>query len=84
MVVNVECINALLPVRLHEFIREDLLQDHEPHCCQHGAHCIELSNEDNASLYFKDYHKQLKVPFVTYADFKSVTTKIDSVSSKSN
>ena len=21
---------------LHEFIREEVLQDHEPHCCQHG------------------------------------------------
>ncbi|CAB4015283.1 Gastrula zinc finger [Paramuricea clavata] len=65
---------------LHGFIREDLLQEHEPHCCQHGAQRIELPNEDNASLYFKDYHKQLKVPFVIYADFESVTAKIDSVS----
>ena len=63
---------------LHGFIREDLLQEHEPHCCQHGAQHIELPNEDNASLYFKDYHKQLKVPFVIYADFESVTAKIDS------
>ena len=63
---------------LHGFIREDLLQEHEPHCCQHGAQRIELPNEDNASLYFKDYHKQLKVPFVIYADFESVTAKIDS------
>jgi hypothetical protein len=61
---------------LHGFIREDLLQEHEPHCCQQGAQRIELPNEDNASLYFKDYHKQLKVPFVIYADFESVTAKI--------
>ncbi|CAB3990348.1 Gastrula zinc finger [Paramuricea clavata] len=65
---------------LHGFIREDILQEHEPHCCQHGAQRIELWNEHNASLYFKDYHKQLKVPFVIYADFESVTAKIDSVS----
>ena len=64
----------------HGFIREDLLQEHEPHCCRHGAQRIELPNEDNASLYFKDYHKQLKVPFVIYADFESITVKIDSVS----
>ena len=56
----------------------DLLQDHEPHCCQHGAQRIELPNEDNASLYFKEYHKQLKVPFVIYVDSESVTAKIDS------
>jgi hypothetical protein len=65
---------------LHGFIRDDLLQEHEPHCCQHGAQRIELPNEDNASLYFKDYHKQLKVPFVIYADFEGITAKIDSVS----
>jgi hypothetical protein len=38
---------------LHGFIRKDLLQDHQPHCCQHGAQRIELPKEDNASLYFK-------------------------------
>ncbi|CAB4041763.1 Gastrula zinc finger [Paramuricea clavata] len=45
---------------LHGFIREDLLPDHEPHCCRYGVQRIELLSEDNASLYFKDYHKQLK------------------------
>ena len=63
---------------LHGFIREDLLQDHEPHCCQHGPQRIELPNEDNAALHFKDHYKQLKVPFVIYADFESLTTKISS------
>ncbi len=64
---------------LHGFIREDLLQKHEPHCSQHGPQRIELPDEENASLYFKDYHKQLKVPFAIYADFESLTAKIDSV-----
>ncbi|CAB4039210.1 Gastrula zinc finger, partial [Paramuricea clavata] len=63
---------------LHGFIREDLLQDHEPHCSQHGPQRIELPDEDNATLFYKDYHKQLKVPFAIYADFESLTTKIDS------
>ena len=31
-------------------------------------------------LQFKDFHKQLKVPFVIYADFESLTTKIRSAS----
>jgi hypothetical protein len=61
---------------LHGFIREDLLQDHEPHCSQYGPQRIELPNEDNARLFFKDYHKQLKVPFAIYADFESLTTRI--------
>ena len=38
--------------------------------------CIELSNKDNAELYFKDYHKQLNVPFVFFVDFESLATKI--------
>ena len=63
---------------LHGFIREDLLHDHQPHCSQQGPQRIELPNEDNAQLFFKDYHKQLKVPFAIYADFESLTTKIDS------
>ena len=63
---------------LHGFIREDLLQDHEPHCSQHGPQRIELPDEENATLFFKDYHKQLKVPFAIYADFESLTAKIDS------
>ena len=60
----------------HGFIREDLLEDHEPHCAQHGPQHIQLPGEESSSLFFKDYHKQLKVPFVIYADFESLTTKI--------
>ena len=63
---------------LHGFIREDLLQDHEPHCSQYGPQRIEFPDEENASLYFKGYHKQLKVLFAIYADFESLTAKIDS------
>ena len=63
---------------LHGFIREDLLQDHEPHCSLHGPQRMELPDEENASLYFKDCHKQLKVPFTIYADFESLTAKTDS------
>ena len=59
-------------------IRENLLQDHEPHCSQHGLQRIELADEENASLYFKDYHKQLKVQFAIYVDFESLTAKINS------
>ena len=68
----------------HGFIREDLLEDHEPHCVQHGAQHIELPGEENSSLFFKDYHKQLKEPFVIYADFESLTTKIDSAEPNPN
>ena len=63
---------------LHGFIREDLLQDNEPHCSQHAPQRIELPDEENASLHFKYHHKQLKVLFAIHADFESLTAKIDS------
>ena len=51
--------------------------DHEPHCSKHGPQKIKLPNEDNDVLYFTDVQKQLKVPFVIYADFESYLVKCD-------
>jgi len=31
-----------------------------------------------SAITLKNYHKQLPVPFVIYADFKAITQKIDS------
>ena len=31
-----------------------------------------MPSDDNDMFYFKDVHKQYKVPFVVYADFKSI------------
>ena len=31
-----------------------------------------MLSDNNDILYFKDVHKQLKVPFVIYADFESI------------
>ena len=58
---------------LHGFLREQLLDDHKPLCSQHGPQRIELPNEDNMFLQFKDFQKQLRFPF------ESLTTKIQSV-----
>lgn len=55
----------------HGFVREDLLEAHEPHCRCHGAQKIRLPDEDQATLAFKEVGKQLKVPFIIYADFES-------------
>ena len=57
---------------LHGFVREDLLLEHEPHCCKNGPQKIKLPDEGHDVLYFKDVQKQLKVPFVIYADFESI------------
>ena len=32
--------------------------------------------EKGDKVYFKNYHKQLPVPFVIYADFEALTEKI--------
>jgi len=57
---------------LHDFTRQDLLEGHEPHCRKNGPQKIRMPSDDNDILYFKDVHKQLKVPFVIYADFESI------------
>ena len=63
---------------LHGFIRQDLLYDHLSHCQIHGPQNIKLPDKNYATLKFKDYYKKFKVPFAVYADFESLTTKIDS------
>ena len=57
---------------LHGFTRQDLLEQHEPHCRKNGPQKIRMPSDNNDILYFKDIHKQLKVPFVIYADFESI------------
>ena len=63
---------------LHGFVRQDLLEDHEPHCGRHGPQKIKLLDEDQATLTFKEVQKQLKVPFIIYADFESILVECDS------
>ena len=67
------------PYCLHGFTKERLLIDHEPYCQTHGPQKIELPNDDDKWLYYKDIRKQLKVPYVIYADFKSLLIKMAAV-----
>ena len=64
---------------LHGFVRQDLLDEHEPHCGRHGPQKIRLPDEDHATLTYTDIQKQLKVPFVIYADFESILATYDTV-----
>ena len=61
------------------------LENHKENCIViNGVQSIELpkiyidkKGENRIpSVYFKNYHKQLPVPFVIYADFESITEKI--------
>ncbi|KAK3735533.1 hypothetical protein QZH41_005010 [Actinostola sp. cb2023] len=62
---------------MHGFVRQDLLDDHEPHCGRHGPQKIKLPDEDHTTLQYTEVQKQLKVPFVIYADFESILIEHD-------
>ena len=64
---------------------EDALAEHVKDCILiNGVQAIQLpkvyvdkdGKEHIPKVYFKNYHKQLPVPFVIYADFESLTEKI--------
>jgi hypothetical protein len=60
------------------FIRADLLRDHVPYCSIHGAQKIKLPDPEDNILKFKEFERQLRVPFVIYADFETLNKKIHS------
>lgn len=64
------------PYCLHGFTKERLLVDHEPYCQTHGPQKIELPTEEDKWLNYKDIRKQLKVPYIIYADFESLLQPI--------
>ena len=55
---------------LHIFCRADLLADHIPHCKPHGP------QRDDTTLFFKHEDRQLRAPFIVYADFECFTEKL--------
>ncbi|KAL9983793.1 hypothetical protein ACROYT_G006023 [Oculina patagonica] len=60
------------------FTRADLLENHEKYC--NGVNGrptrIEMPEEGKNTLYFKNYQKQMKAPFVIYADFEALLIKM--------
>ena len=63
---------------LHGYSREDLLEQHKPECRGHGKRAIgiQMPTKEKSILKFVDYQKQLKVPYIIYADFESIINKI--------
>lgn len=61
---------------LHGFWKKRLLNNHMPYCQTHGAQRTEMPSEENKWLNYSDVSKQLKVPFVVYADFECITEAI--------
>ena len=69
---------------LHCYSREDLLVAHKPECRGIGKRAISIEMPTKGSkIIFQNWCKQISVPYVIYADFEALTTKID-VPTKSN
>ena len=64
---------------LHGYTREDLLEAHRPDCRGIGqtAVRVEMSEKDKNKVFFQNHHKQLPIPFIIYADFEALTTKVE-------
>ena len=59
------------------FSSEEVLSTHKDNCIQvNGTQAVKMPNKDNNILKFNNFHKQLPVPFVIYADFEAITEKI--------
>ena len=61
------------------FTRNDLLEDHLVDCrgVNDRAIRIKMPTENNKSIKFVNLKKQLKTPWVIYADFESIIKKIE-------
>ena len=64
---------------LHGYTREDLLKAHKPQCQEIGQTAIrvEMQEEGKNKLAFQNHHKQLPAPYIIYADFEALTTKVE-------
>ena len=64
---------------LHGYTREDLLEAHKPDCrgIEQTAVRVEMPKAGENKLTFQNHHKQFPAPFVIYADFEALTTKIE-------
>ena len=59
------------------FSSERVLNNPKENCIQvNGTQVIKMPTKDNNILKFNNFHKQLPVPFVIYADFEAITEKI--------
>ena len=62
---------------LQHFTSEKILNNHKENCIEiNGTQAIKMPDKSNNILKFNNFHKQLPVPFVIYADFEAITEKI--------
>ena len=61
------------------YTKEELLDKHIKYCSNNATEVVKMP-EPNTMLYFKNYHKQLPIPFVVYADFECFTKPMNTCS----
>ena len=61
------------------YTKPELLDKHIKYCSNNQTAVVEMP-EPNTYLHFKNYYKQLPIPFVVYADFECFTKPINSCS----
>ena len=63
---------------LHGYSRKELLERHKPECkgLLKSPTRTEMLKEGENKMSFTNYYKQVKVPYVVYADFECVLEKI--------
>ena len=61
------------------FTKEELLEKHIRYCSNNETVCVKMP-EPNTMLRFKNYYKQLPIPFVVYADFECFTKPMNTCS----
>ena len=60
------------------FSSETILSNHANNCLKiNGSQAINMPKEGENVLKFNNFHKQLPVPFVIYADFEAITNKVE-------
>ena len=64
---------------LHGYSREDFLESHRPECrgISQIAMKVEMPEEGKDKLAFQNHHQQRLAPFIMYAEFEALTTKIE-------
>ena len=59
------------------FSSERVLANHVNNCLtMNGNQAINMNKQGENILRFNNFHKQLPVPFVIYADFEAITKKV--------
>ena len=63
---------------LHGYSRRELLERHKPECkgLLKSPTRTEMPKEGENKMAFQNFHKQMKAPYVVYADFECIVKKI--------